>query len=286
MSLSNLLVFVGPDKAGSTYFWDTLKIHPSISVAPSKELFFFDRYYARGTTWYFKQFHSGSTGLDCSHDYFFCASACERLKSIAESHFKAGHVLIVVSLRDPLDRAVSAYKYMLWQGRTKLPFENAVFEIDELLDHGDYGRWLPMWRSAFGDSLVLLDFAKLIDGVDAFNLILRRLGHDLLSEQSLPDNNNPARRSNIPAPIMRTGRSVGRTFQAMGFNKLQSMIKEFVVRTPLFSSEDTLDPFREFTNPQLEHLKYELNRIADGSKGYISEEMLSCWRSNWDKKLG
>ena len=45
--LPNFL-YVGPDKAGSSWLHETLIKHPDVYLTPAKDLYFFDRYYDRG----------------------------------------------------------------------------------------------------------------------------------------------------------------------------------------------------------------------------------------------
>ena len=150
MRPDSLLLFLGPPKAGSTFFYDALRHHAEVSTAPAKELFYFDRFHQRGEDWYFGQFTPAKVYLDCSHDYLFSAAAADRVRALRGVR-KVG----VVVLRDPLDRAVSAVSYLRWQGRTNLGFHDAVGQIEEILGHGDYGRWIPKWRDALGEGLQL-----------------------------------------------------------------------------------------------------------------------------------
>ena len=49
------LVYIGPDKAGSTWLFGLLNRHPDVFMTPAKDLYFFDRYYDKGIEWYAKQ---------------------------------------------------------------------------------------------------------------------------------------------------------------------------------------------------------------------------------------
>ena len=49
-------IYIGPDKAGSSWLHEVLLEHPQVFLTPAKGLYFFDRYYDRGLPWYVSQF--------------------------------------------------------------------------------------------------------------------------------------------------------------------------------------------------------------------------------------
>ena len=279
--MEQLLLFLGPDKAGSTFFWESLAAHPAIGTAASKELFYFDRYHELGDTWYEKQFGPGRTKFDCSHDYLFDRQAVERVR-----RFPAGRIVGVVSLRDPLERAVSAYKYMRWQGRLNSSFGVALEQTEELLSHGDYARWLPDWRTALGSDLLLLDFRTLTSGnADAFNDVLASLGHDLIDSADLASNQNPARESRLPSSIMRLGRAGGDGLRRLGLHRLQAKVKGTVMTSSLLNSPDRSAPIDTLSQAQRSELHARLEEMAHESEGIVNRELLDDWRSSWRSRL-
>lgn len=154
------LIMVGPDKAGSTWVHRFFGAHPAIAESSSKELFFFDgSTFSRGIRWYRRQFRLNAESRylgEVCHEYLFSPMAAQR---IAEYDPDAR---LVVGLRDPAERALSSYLYMLRQGRVSMPFGQAIREIDELIDHGRYGKHLAEYRDRFPpDQIYLLDFARL-----------------------------------------------------------------------------------------------------------------------------
>ncbi len=160
-------IYIGPDKAGSSWLHEVLLTHPSVFMPEAKDLYFFDRYYERGLPWYLEQF----SGADEQHavvgevcqDYLFDARAAGR---IAES---LGHVRSMVSLRDPADRAFSSYLYMLKQGQQPGSFQTALTRRPELLDHGRYATGLARFREEFGpDSIHVAVFDDLVADPQCF----------------------------------------------------------------------------------------------------------------------
>lgn len=136
--LPNFL-YVGPDKAGSSWLHEVLLKHPDVYLTPAKDLYFFDRYYDRGLEWYASQFRDARderiVGEVCQ-DYLFHPEAADRI------HETLGPVRIMVSLRDPVERAWSSYLYMRKHGIGPDSFGEALHSRPELLEHGRYATGL------------------------------------------------------------------------------------------------------------------------------------------------
>lgn len=145
--LPNFL-YIGPDKAGSTWLHEVLVKHPDIFLSPAKDLYFFDRYYQRGTDWY-RRFFAGAgreqvVGEVCQ-DYLFDPEAPQRIRDVL------GTPKMMVTLRDPAERAFSSYLYMRKHGRAPASFSEALDRIPKLVEHGRYGALLNNYREVFPD---------------------------------------------------------------------------------------------------------------------------------------
>ena len=170
--LPNFL-YVGPDKAGSSWLHETLIRHPDVYLTPAKDLYFFDRYFDRGMDWYADQFRGArneSVVGEICQDYLFHPEAAERIRS------SLGDVRVMVCLRDPVERAWSSYLYMRKHGIGPSTFAEALRSRPELLDHGRYatglGRFLEKFpresvHVALFDDLVR-DPQVFLDGVTDF----------------------------------------------------------------------------------------------------------------------
>lgn len=170
--LPNFL-YVGPDKAGSSWLHEMLLKHPDTYLTPAKDLYFFDRYYDRGLAWYAAQFRDARdetvVGEVCQ-DYLFHPEAAGRI------HATLGPVKVMVCLRDPVERAWSSYLYMRKHGIGPETFGEALRSRPELLEHGRYAtgleRFLDRWpreqiHVALFDDLVA-DPQAFMDAVTAF----------------------------------------------------------------------------------------------------------------------
>ncbi len=143
--LPNFL-YVGPDKAGSSWLHEMLIRHPEVYLTPAKDLYYFDRYYERGTQWYADQFrdaHDEPVVGEVCQDYLFHPEAPRR---IAET---LGSPRLMVSLRDPVERAWSSWLYARKHGMWPDDFGVALRTVDELLGHSRYASGLDRFGDHF-----------------------------------------------------------------------------------------------------------------------------------------
>jgi hypothetical protein len=160
-------IYIGPDKAGSSWLHEVLLRHPQVFLSPAKDLYFFDRYYDRGIAWYLRQFDdTGPEHLvvgEVCQDYLFHPEAPQR---IADS---LGSCRMMVTLRDPADRAFSSYLYMLRSGWEPGTFLEALDSQPMLLEHGSYATALERFTELFGrDQIYVAVFDDLVADPQAF----------------------------------------------------------------------------------------------------------------------
>ena len=148
MNLPNFL-HLGPGKAGSTWVHEALSTHPEVFLTPAKDLYFFSRFYDHGPDWYAGQFKSAPPdskviGEVCP-EYLWCPEAAARI------HETLGPGLrIMVTLRDPVTRAFSAYLYQQKHGVTGRSFRQALEASPEIIEQGRYHTNLQRYLREFG----------------------------------------------------------------------------------------------------------------------------------------
>lgn len=122
---------IGPAHAGSTWLHWVLASRVGLP-RPMKETHFFDWHYARGLEWYAARFSHCPIDRPLAEicNYFPSRQAAERIVR----HIP--HVKIICSLRDPVDRAYSAWKFAIYNGLTRDSFERAV-ESDPSITAGN-----------------------------------------------------------------------------------------------------------------------------------------------------
>lgn len=165
MAKPNFL-YIGPDKAGSTWLFRLLRWHPQIHVTPSKDTLFFDEYYDRGLPWYEGKFSPDGhheVVAEIGHNYLFSEAIARRIKT------DLGRIRLMVCLREPARRAFSAYLYLLKHDLYRGSFEQALEDVEELREHGRYMRHLKPYLRLFGiDRIYVGVFDDLTETPTAF----------------------------------------------------------------------------------------------------------------------
>jgi hypothetical protein len=144
--LPNFL-YIGTSKAGSTWLYRVLADHPDVFMAPEKGTYFFDSHFERGYDWYLQQFRRVNDEKivgEISHGYLHSPDAAAR---IAE---RMPQVKLMVCLREPTDRAFSAYLDSVKNGRFSGSFEEALEENTSLIERGCYASCIERYLDRFG----------------------------------------------------------------------------------------------------------------------------------------
>jgi Sulfotransferase family len=218
-----------------------LERHPTVAVPVTKDLHYFNRFHRRGIDWYLRHFdvdEQTRTAVEVCHDYLFDERAITRIVEAFPS------AKLVVCARNPADRAVSSYLYMLRQGRTRLELSAALREIDELIDHGRYHEHLSaVFEHVDRAQVTVLDFAELTRDPMAFKTeLLAGLGAD---PQDLdPEDLRPVRvaakpRSLVVARAAKLGAGLLRRARAERI--LGRLKSSAVVERSLFSTYGTAE---------------------------------------------
>lgn len=230
---------LGAQKCGTTWIHHVLSQHPGIFIPPAKELHFFNKAsaLARGPGWYAQQFADAQAGQlrgECTPNYLWNHRDARDVQVPGEHHDFAPKLAefrpqlrLVAALRNPVDRAVSAFHHHINQGR--------IAPDARILDHlwtlgiasmGMYARHLRHWFAAFGrEPLLVLLYEEDIAPNHAKPATARRLfahlGVDAFDVPSLYEQLN-ARRSFLAMRLARrlppsglSGRIVRRGIEAV-----------------------------------------------------------------------
>jgi hypothetical protein len=140
-------VGIAAQRAATSWMYQALSRHPQVYM-PHKEVHFFDRYFENGMAWYqdlFRQVPQGTlvTG-EFTPNYLTNAEAMDRL--IAQ----LPEAKLIAVLREPMERARSAYKLMVSHGHYKgVSFSEALSPDSRLVENGLYGRYLERLLQRF-----------------------------------------------------------------------------------------------------------------------------------------
>ena len=97
-------LYIGTSKAGSTWLFNALSVHPEVYLASNKGLYYFDQHFDNGEEWYLDQFAAADSRPargEISHSYLSSPEAPSRIAALNSQ------VRLLVCLREPVDRALS-----------------------------------------------------------------------------------------------------------------------------------------------------------------------------------
>lgn len=144
---SRRFIGIGAQRAGTSWLYNCLNEHPDIYM-PKKEIHFFDKYYDHGISWYSGLFeeiedHHVAFG-EFTPDYMDDIAILNRIREFDND------VKLIVMLRNPIERSVSAFK--LYQSHGRLPgasFKEGVSEYEQLITKSLYAKQLDNVYSLF-----------------------------------------------------------------------------------------------------------------------------------------
>lgn len=112
-------LIIGAAKSGTTWLRETLRAHPDVFM-PEEELNFFSRHHHRGLAWYAAHFSATPAGALCgehANTYLTDREVPARVVTALPD------VKLLVVLRNPIERAYSAYCMQFSRGRVSADIE-------------------------------------------------------------------------------------------------------------------------------------------------------------------
>jgi Sulfotransferase family len=143
---------IGPARTASTWLHNVLAPHVNLPLTV-KETRFLDNLYRRGWRWYRAQFgsslHDAPFG-EIAPTYFHSNLVRARIKK------HAPNARIMCTLRDPVERLYSLFRYLRFRASNNWTFEYALTHNQEMIESPRYGHYLKAWINDFGRSNVLV----------------------------------------------------------------------------------------------------------------------------------
>jgi hypothetical protein len=210
----------GAQRSGTTWLYRMLEQHPRIAMAgpvrPEPKFFITDALYERGIAHYHERYFPDRDRDwlgEKSTSYIEHPLAAQRIAR----HFPDALVLFL--LRDPVERALSNYRFSVDNGLEPLPLEQALGrEPARAAEHagtsvsphayagrGHYVRYLDRWREHFPAAQLLPMVSEQVLGSEAaVRALFARLGLDAgvpLRDVALPVNHASPPREPVPARV-------------------------------------------------------------------------------------
>jgi hypothetical protein len=194
--LSRHLLVIGAQRCGTSYLHRILDGHPDITMArplrPEPKVFLSEEQSAKGLAWYRDTYFSHATTEQLwgekSTSYLEHPVAAERAARVL------GPAQIVVILRDPVQRAVSNWRFSSDNGLESRPLEEALRENlagprpwdahrtsvspFAYLERGRYVDYLSPWSTTFPATTHVVFLQDLLDDDAAIGELFAKLGVD------------------------------------------------------------------------------------------------------------
>ncbi|NCU31833.1 MAG: sulfotransferase, partial [Candidatus Moranbacteria bacterium] len=112
----------GVQKGGTTSLSAELSAHPDILFSKKKEIHYFDLHYKKSESWYHKHFAFMPNKIngECSPFYMYWRPCYKRI------HTYNPNIKWIFLLRNPIERAFSAYTMSKNRNRESLTFSEAI----------------------------------------------------------------------------------------------------------------------------------------------------------------
>ena len=177
---------IGAQKCGTTWLARAVRQHPQVSPGRKKELHFFNHReaYARGLEWYEAQFRSSprtrATG-EFTPNYWWTEGTEVRFHYLGSADRIADaypDVQLIVCLRDPVARAVSAYFHHMNAGRypPSVGLSEATERYPDIREFGLYATQYAAWLRRFpAERFLVLVYEEDIAPDDAKQATLDRV---------------------------------------------------------------------------------------------------------------
>lgn len=158
-------IFVGPQRTGTTWVYNQLKHYQDLCFPKGvKETMFFDRNFNKGSKWYswhFKHKKENQLVGEIAPSYFNHPKAPKRIKQYSPN------CKIIISLRDPVERARSLFQHHYQKGRVGDSFTDAIEKMPEIVSAGFYKDHIERWLHNFGhENLLILSMKGIIESPD------------------------------------------------------------------------------------------------------------------------
>lgn len=193
---SDHLLVIGAQRCGTTYLHTLLDAHPQITMArparPEPKVFCSDELADKGADWYRATYFAHAAGESLLGEK--STSYLEDSRAPARAVRTLGAAHIVVMLRDPVQRAVSNWRFSTDNGFETRPLEVALRENltapaswdrsassvspFAYLERGRYADQLAPWLDTFPETSHLWFIDDLRSGEDAVRAAFDQLGVD------------------------------------------------------------------------------------------------------------
>jgi hypothetical protein len=192
--LTRHLLLIGAQRSGTTYLHSLLDAHPQITMArparPEPKVFCDPLASSKGLDWYRDTYFRHAVDEQVLGDK--STSYLEDPEAPARARDMLGEAHVLAVLRDPVQRAVSNWRFSTENGLETRPLETALREnlrqpaawdptVTSVspfayVERGRYLDYLEPWMATFPDTLQVLFLQELVDDDKTVDTLWKALG--------------------------------------------------------------------------------------------------------------
>lgn len=152
---------IGAQKSATTWLYDLLNLHSSVSLSSTKEIHFFSQYYENGFQWYQNhfQFDFPNDGTLLSGE-FSTSYLCD-LDAPGRISATYPDIKLILMLRNPVERLISNHKHEIRIGNFNGPdfsVEAGIKNNPSYIQQGLYATHLKKWYQHFNKEQIHIVF--------------------------------------------------------------------------------------------------------------------------------
>ncbi|OGL44898.1 MAG: hypothetical protein A2W05_06500 [Candidatus Schekmanbacteria bacterium RBG_16_38_10] len=268
---------IGAPRCGTTWIYEMLKQHPHVFMSPEKEINFFNNSFDKGIEWYKKFFLNGSERAivgEFSPLYLANEIVPQRIKQVLPN------VKLIVSLRNPIEQALSRYRYMVMRQMYNKTFEEALKEQLHILNEALYYQHLEQYLKYFEKSQMLILVYEDLEK-DPHNFLMNIYDFLGLDNSFMPSNINEKIHITRTPRVKSFERTIVLTrmlLRKLGLSSFAEMVK----KTGIVDKIKKLNTADERLSGDVgSDTRTQLNRIFAKDKAKLSELLgrdLSFWK--------
>jgi hypothetical protein len=266
-------IIAGARKCGTTWLHERLSSYPEFFFPPAtKEVFFFDRYWDRGLSWYEDYFRNCPDNVICgeaSPTYFATEPAAKRI------HKTLPHAKMLFIFRDPVSRALSHYQHLVAKGDTRSPFETAIKEFPEILNEGFYFRHLIRFVNLFGaDRIHVLILEDIVAGA-SMDRTFDYLGATSVAHPSGEMERVYGRRTPRAHGLAKVATKISRSLHHIGLHSTVAAMKKFGAERLVYNDRSV----RVQIGSQMRmHLNWTFKEDVENLGRYLNRDLTEMWK--------
>lgn len=146
-------IHIGGQRCGTTWVHKCLAEHPQVFMADPKELHFFNNNFGEGQAWYRAKFRPGPEHRvwgEATPAYISRPEVPQRIRDMCPD------ARLIACLRNPIERAFSAYNLKRHGDLNFATFEEALEKEPDIMERGLYARQLERYFALFPREQVLV----------------------------------------------------------------------------------------------------------------------------------